>query len=230
MIDVAYIIRPGHRNEELRHSLRSLANVPHGDVWIAGHRPAWVSESVRHIFVPQRDPGQFKYENATSNLLALAAEGPERFALMNDDIFCMEPVDDWPGPAHRGSLHELAATRPGAYGSMLRTTAALLTEAGIPVPLAYTLHAPMVMTQQGLRTTLDYGLSRRVGEERLSWRSLYGNLMRLGGPIQEDAKVHAGEPPASRPWISTTDASFKYHVVGRLIRSRFSQPSPYEMP
>lgn len=230
MIDVVYIVRPGHENEELRHSLRSLVNVPHGDVWIVGHRPAWVNERVRHVFVPQRDPQRFKYENATGNLLALAADGPTGFTLMNDDMFCVQPTETWPAPAHRGGLHELAATRPGRYGGMLRATAALLVEAGIPVPLAYTLHKPMLMARDVLVATLDYGLQRRAGEEHFSWRSLYGNLAHLGGPYEEDVKVHSDEAIPDGPWVSSSDCSFRYHRIGRFIRTLLPDPSPYEYP
>lgn len=227
-MDVVYIVRPGHVNEELRYSLRGLAHVPHGEVWIVGHRPEWVT-GVRHIFVAQQNPLHFKYENGTANLIALAEHGPERFALFNDDFFCVEPVMGMPLPAHRGTLRALAADRPGRYGQMLLATAALLAEGGNPAPLAYTLHKPLIMSRDGLQLTLNHGLRARAGNEPLSWRSLYGNLMRLGGEYEPDVKVHAHGPIPDGAWLSTSDASFKYHRIGKLIRAALPVPSPYEV-
>ena len=227
MIDVVYIVRPGEQNEELRYSLRSLGNVPHGDVWIAGHRPDWVT-GVQHLFTPQQDPTRFKYENATALLCDIAERGPDRFVLMNDDMFCLQRENAFPRPAHRGSLLALARERPGNYGQMLRSTAQLLAEGGIAHPLAYTLHKPLVMSRVGLKLALEHGLSRRVGAERLSWRSLYGNLMRLGGAVEEDVKVHGDGAPPAGSWISTSDCSFKYHKVGRLVRAALPNTSPFE--
>lgn len=229
VMDVAYIVRPGNENEELRYSLRSLVNVPHGDVWIFGHRPKWVSDAVRHVFLPQRDPMRFKYENATELMRMLALGGPERFALMNDDFFCVRPAESWPRPAHRGSLLALADERVGNYGKMLRATASLLLESGIAEPLAYTLHKPLAMTRTNLQMAFQYGDTHRAAGEHVSWRSVYGNLMRLGGQREEDVKVHADGGMPAGSWCSTNDGSFRYHPVGKRIRSVFSQPSPYEL-
>lgn len=41
-MDILYLCRPGE-NLELRYSLRSLRNVPHGRVWIFGDCPDWVT-------------------------------------------------------------------------------------------------------------------------------------------------------------------------------------------
>lgn len=225
--DAVYIVRPGEVNNELRYSLRSLQNVPHGDVWIFGHRPDWCV-NVRHVFVPQFDPGLRKYENNTMLIEAIAESGPPKFALMNDDFFCVRPELGWPAPAHRGPLLELAQTRPGAYGMMLRSTGALLAEAGIADPLAYTLHEPLLIEREGLATALTFGLRHREPNTRVSWRSLYGNMAQLGGERLDDVKVVDDRPPGRRPWVSTSDASFRYMRVGDVIRRALPSPSPYE--
>lgn len=232
MTDVVYIVRPGNENEELRYSLRSLANVPHGEVTLIGHCPPWV-RNVRHVFAPQRDPSRFKYANTTASLRLLAEKGPDEFALFNDDFFCVRPVADMPRPATRGTLRALADERladgrNSPYGVMLRDTAAILIEAGHSDPLAYTLHVPMVMNRDALAMTLEYGERHRAAAPALSWRSLYGNLMRLGGEWQPDVKVHGAGPVPPGPWVSTTDTSFRYHEVGRRLRHALCHPSPYE--
>ena len=226
MIDVVYVVRPGNSNPELRYSLRSLMNVPHGDVWIVGHRPPWVT-GVRHVFVPQRDPLLHKYANNTAVITALAEHGPARFALMNDDFFCMRPAR-WPEPAHRGPLLELARERQGSYGALLTATGALLVEAGVPEPLAYTLHEPLPIQRDTFRLAVDYGLRNRAEGDALSWRSLYGNLARLGGERREDVKVHGNGPVPSTDWVSTSDCSFRYHRIGAAIRRAMATPGPYE--
>lgn len=226
MIDVVYVVRPGNVNPELRYSLRSLVNVPHGQVYIIGHRPPWVV-NVQHVFVPQLDPRQHKYDNVTALVKTLAERGPDRFALMNDDFFCMRP-SRWPTPAHRGPLRELAESRPGSYGMMLRATDALLREASIAEPLAYTLHEPLVIEREAYRMAVGYGLRNRAPGDVLSWRSLYGNLARLGGDRRDDVKVPYDGPAPAADWISTSDCSFKYHRVGEAVRRAMSAPGPYE--
>ena len=64
--DIVYVVRPGERNEELRYSLRSLSNLPHGRVWIAGYMPKWVT-GVEHIPSPAK-PGS--HVHAKANLRA----------------------------------------------------------------------------------------------------------------------------------------------------------------
>lgn len=222
MIDVAYIVRPGEDNAELRYSLRSLRNVPHGDVWIFGHCPSWV-QNVHRVFVTQRDPRTHKYENGRANLTAIVDHGPNKFALFNDDFFCVRPTESMPAPGHRGTLRELAVSRPGDYGALLRETDGLLTRSGLVDPLAYTLHKPMTMQRGALGYALEYGADKRV-----SWRSIVGNLYRYGGMREDDVKVPHDGPLPRGPWVSTIDASFRYHPVGEAIRRALPSPSPYE--
>lgn len=108
--DIVYPVRPGTINEELRYSLRSLANVPHGRVWIAGHRPPW-ARGVGHIPVP---PQATKYLGSTANLRA-AVEHPEvaeEFLYFNDDFFVMTAVQEVP------ALHRGPVDRVEAYGAL----------------------------------------------------------------------------------------------------------------
>lgn len=227
--DLVYVVRPGDDNPELRHSLRSVErNVPHSQVWIAGHLPGWL-RGVRHLAVEQR-PGE-KYGNVTGILRAVARYGPDDFVLFNDDFYAVEPVPGPPSPAHRGGLAELAAARPvaGPYAQMLRATADVLLAAGYTDPLAYTLHVPMLMNRHVLRAALDLGAA--AGRpQALSWRSVYGNLARLGGEWAPDVKVHGDDSPIpAGPWLSTSDTSFRYCSVGRRLRKLFPTPSRYEL-
>jgi len=233
MRTLAYIVRLGNDNPELRYSLRSVwQNMPHGQVIIVGHLPRWV-RNVRYIPVDQDNRSGAKRMNALRNLAALAAAGPGEFVLMNDDFFAVRPTAAVPPPVHRGSLARLAAAReaavPGSeHGRVLRLTDSILCEAGLSEPLAYETHTPMHMSAAGLALALDTG--DRSGSHLFAPRSLYGNLHRLGGRQIGNVKVYAGDeaPPAAEDWLSTTDTSFRYHPVGDRLRRLFPEPSPYE--
>lgn len=235
MTDVVYLVRPGSENPELRYSLRSVHhNMPHERVWLFGHRPPFVSAAARYVFVPQEDPLQRKRQNAMRILHAIA-DRPEidRFVLFNDDFFVTELTGAEPPPVHKGSLTELAARRVlsnprSHYTGVLAKTAALLSEAGIAEPLCYETHSPMTMTRDQLALTLAY-IERHALGEMVAPRSILGNLHRLGGEPIGEVKVYGGEPaPTAGPFLSTTDSSFRYHSIGKLIRRAFPDPSPYE--
>jgi hypothetical protein len=186
--DVLFLVRRGDVNEELRYSLRSLANVPHGRVWIAGHRPAWVSADVGLVRVQQF---RGKHSNAKANLEAALRcdEISESFLYMNDDFFVMQPMESVPA-LHRGSIAEVAAEQPGSsdYVEAMHATRRILVDLGIPEPLSYELHVPMLVTRSGMLEALQW-----VNHPRIQERSLYGNLAGVGGERIEDLKVYGGE-------------------------------------
>jgi hypothetical protein len=99
---VAYYVRRGDANPELRYSLRSLSNLPHGRVLIVGHKPAWVT-GVEHISGNRRHSIE---ANAVDNLrLACSGLDADRFVVMNDDFYIMSPLDSVPA-LHEGHLDE----------------------------------------------------------------------------------------------------------------------------
>ncbi len=228
MTALAYIVRPGDRNPELRYSLRSVWwHLPHTEVWIAGHAPAWV-RGVHVIGVAQNDD---KRRNALANLRALVEQGPDEFILMNDDFFALRAILSPPAPVFRGPLREQVGTRRrgSPHAETLRLTDSILREAGIAEPLSYETHTPMTMTREGLQMALDYGARHAVGES-FAPRSIYGNLLHVGGQRIGNVKVYASEPAprAAVDWVSTTDTSFRYHAIGERLRAQFPEASPYE--
>lgn len=228
MTDIVYVVAPGDDNEELRYSLRSLAaHLPHERVWIAGHRPAWVSAAVGHIDATQTGS---RFQNSTGNLRA-ACEHPDvadEFVYFNDDFFVMQDVDQVP-VLHRGPLDDvIAATgsslyRRGAVGTQLHMQRLGLAEEG---PLySYEIHAPLPVVKAGMLEALDAGRGLPV----LHKRTLYGNLCRIGGEQADDVKVKAYDDagPAG-PFLSTSDAAFAAGTVGKRIREAFADPCRYE--
>jgi hypothetical protein len=72
-LDLVVPVREAPTNQQLRYALRSwAAHLPHGQVWIVGHKPVWLN-GVRHI--PTRQTGT-KYANTTTAVRA-ACEHPE---------------------------------------------------------------------------------------------------------------------------------------------------------
>ncbi|MEC3995152.1 hypothetical protein VSR01_17080 [Actinacidiphila sp. DG2A-62] len=225
--DIVYPVRPGNTNQELRYSLRSLANLPHGRVWIAGHMPPWVRHA-GHIPV---EPQATKYKGSTANLRAAVEheEVSEEFLYFNDDFFLMRPLVSMP-VLHRGPLDRVEryyAHRPnGSYLRGLRETRELLGELGHRQPLSYELHVPMPMTKARVRETLEVGAHLEV----LHKRTLYGNLHQVGGREISDPKILTRSPqfPQSAPFLSTSPDTFAHGLVGRFIRAAFPVPGPYE--
>lgn len=230
--DVVYLVGPGDRNEQLRISLRSLENLPHGRVWIVGHRPEWV-KGVEFLPVSQRGP---KHANTWRNLETLAASGPESFYLFNDDYFILHPMRGVP-VLHRGSLDERIAyydRKPNlrswaargrhtrrAFESLGRDPAGLLT---------YELHLPMPLTREATAGAIEDLHRVRILDPRFYMkRTWVGNWADLGGDRSQDCKVHSkwGNASLRGSFLSTSDAAWS-GSTGAALRVRFPKPGPYE--
>ncbi len=235
-LDVVYLYGPKDRTRtgELRHSLRSLANLPHARVWIAGWAPAWVNRhKVSLIPVPPVEgheaDGTLKHLQTTANLLAaseaLAVLGVPAFVLMNDDFFVTAPVESVP-ILHAGPLATSRRLQlPGVYGDAHRRTLPILRELGHEDPMSYELHVPMVVNPHVMAPLLrEYGRHGPILK-----RSLYGNVSHSGGREVVDPKVFQSEEPLAHhvPFVSTSDAAW-HGRAGLKLRARFKEPSPYE--
>jgi hypothetical protein len=225
VIDVAYVVRPGQHNPELRYSLRSLANLPHRRVWIAGHKPNWVA-GVHHI--PTEQNGR-KHGNARVNLQAIVDcdDATADVVLMNDDFYIMKPLEQVPvlhmGPVD-GVIDDYRSR--GINSTYLRAmidTRDLLLRDGYGT-LSYDLHTPFVVNRRELRDVLA------SCEVRLHWRTIYGNRYGVGGTQVDDCKIRGRDDAASLPFdafLSTSDSTFR--SVSKLLASAFPDPSPYEV-
>lgn len=219
-MDAVYYVRPGERNEELRYSLRSLANLEHDRVWIIGHAPAWVRGVER---LPGNREGSVQ-ANAVAALLSACehVEG-DRFVIMNDDFYILEPlaaVPSW----HDGLLVDRAKAARGGYGNHLREALRVLTELGHQQPTAWTLHIPVVVWRDRLAAIL----STLAGKVLPEWRTMYGNLAGETGEQAPDVKVRRRtDPMPDGPFLSSSDATFRW--LHPWLAARFPTPSPYEV-
>lgn len=231
MMDILYPVKEHENNYELRYSLRTLVNVPHDKVFMAGYKPTWVTDDVIHIAIDQ-DNNENKYIKSLRNLIA-ACEDPrlsEEFILMNDDMFILMPTKYIP-TLQMGLLVKMADRYYRRYQNSPYTQGLLrvlkyLQSQGIEDPLSYELHVPMVFNKKKLLETL------RICEELEGFgkRTLYGNLNAIGGDYFEDVKYTNQLRPIynDMPFVSTDEGSFAYHPIGRFIREKFSEPGKYE--
>lgn len=231
-MDVVYLVRPGEANEELRHSLRSLKNLPHDTVWIAGYRPTWCTAN--HIPTDQADT---KHVNALRNLrAALGHPGvSQRFILFNDDFFVTQPLDK-PPVLHTGRVIDVLTRyktrhpRGSSYITAMEATFEYLVNLGFRYPLSYDNHTPMVFDKTLLARVLDDAMKAGMDVPRFHYRTAYGNLMGVGGTQYRDAKVYdTHTAQVNTPYTSTHDRSFGRGRIGVRLRAMFPDPSPYEV-
>lgn len=221
--DVVYVARRSNPNESLRLSLRSLRNLPHGTVWVAGYVPPWASEELRRLPTEDRSRGKFQRINDALALAAACEELSESFVYMNDDFFILEPLAAVP-LLHRGPIDAALAPVRSEYRAGMEQAAAELRRRGVAEPLSYELHVPMPMTRSGLRRTF----ADRVPPGQV--RTMLGNLEGLGGELAADVKVHGFRAPLPPgPFASTSPRSLDRHAqAGRALRAMFPEPSSFE--
>lgn len=212
-MDVVYYVRPGEKNEELRYSLRSLANLKHDRVWVVGDKPSWVT-NVEYI------PGNGErtpQANAARNLtLACEAMDAERFYVFNDDFYVMRPV--LAVPTYHAGLLAQRSSPPAS----LRQAGRMLAHMGYRDIIDWTLHIPLVVWRQKLADAL----ARTLG--LAEWRTMYGNLTGLVGEQADDVKVRRrSDPLPTGPFLSSSDAT--YPSLAKLLQRTFPTPSPYEV-
>lgn len=227
-LDVVYLVRPGDSNEELRHSLRSLKNMPHRDVWFVGHLPRWV-QGVEHVPGNRAPSGhQCVWDNV--RLACSTKDLSDPFVMMNDDFFVTRPVDRL-GVWWRQPLSEHVASLRGwsAWRQSLVATMDWLTRQGFHHPRSFELHVPLLVRRQEMADAL----ARAAGFSPLfppQWRTLYGNTADIDAVQACDVKITRTDQTWDRsaPFLSTDDQSFASLHVGDCVRAMFPDPSPYE--
>lgn len=221
-MDVLYRLRPGKRNEPLRYSLRSLANVPHGDVFAVGTAPAWVRNV--EVIAPGRYPTKWR---ALVGDLHLACEqlSGRTLLLVDDDMFVMEAARSVP-TLNAGLLLDHLQSKRGSYQRSMGHTNEYLMALGVTKPLSYELHVPMVIDAERMAATLEAVLH---WPHHLQARSVYGNLGNLGGKQADDVKVWDGNKDSDLPGGAFLSASPRaWHWMMPKLGDVFATPSEYE--
>ncbi|MES2630541.1 MAG: hypothetical protein V4611_01150 [Patescibacteria group bacterium] len=241
-MDVVYVVKydPENNSEELRYSLRSLKNLPHGNVVIVGEKPDWVT-NVTYIPVAQT---KTKRENVTMNLLAAINSElvSDDFMLMNDDFFIMKELSEMP-ILNFGPLADVIAyynhryPEGSEYISNMTKLYNLLIERGNERPMSYELHTPMILNKKNVQS-----LYTEPKEPFYQFRTYYGNFFNIGGTSVRDVKVftepqHNDARYNSNPreylegqtFLSVTGGSFKRGVPGDFVREKLNEKSIYEL-
>lgn len=235
MHDVVYSVKQCEDNEELRYSLRSLENIPHGNIYIAGYKPTWVKNV---IHVPNHQLRTYsKYLNSTNNWAAANAmdDLSDDYIYMNDDFFIMHKLETIPN-MHMGSLdlfidrYVSIGSRAYVEGSM--TTRRVLHQIGVTGDLkSYELHVPFLVNKSRRRDIVALAQHYNPRQRSLHTRTLYGNYYQVEGIEMRDVKIHNESMQFSEKWdfLSTSDEAFSDCSVGDYIRDTFHIKSQFEV-
>lgn len=222
VMDVVYPYKRTPDDFELRYSLRSLVNVPHDRVIVAGDAPDITSDAVTVFKVPR--VGADRYMSSTANIFAADVSGD--FIVMNDDFFVLEP---WTfRHEHKCSLDEALAdsATEGDYRSKIASTRALLKSHGISDPLFYGLHTPTIYNRDKLTEMLrEFPMPRY----RYLMRTLYHNLFPRPSIRRDDCKVKAWDGDWSDDVLSISDGVARSPEFREWIDRRFPVASKYEV-
>ena len=206
--DAVYVCRSGEKNEELRYSLRSLTNIPHGHVYIAGGTPpSWVA-GVARIPVAQT-PHPYLNTTAAVRAACLDPRVSDPFILMNDDFFITEPLDALP-TLNRGPIPNIVAEtterhgRRSDYAVGMETVADTSERLGHPKPLSFELHVPMLIDKATMLEAIAL-----CPDDGMHKRTLYAALAGLKGETVSDCKLYSCDDPLPEgPFLSTCKATF----------------------
>lgn len=221
-MDVIYPYKSAPEDFEIRYSLRSLVNMPHDGVFVAGDRPIFLTGAAQHVPVSPHDD---RYTSSTNNILATLRQEDvsDQFIVMHDDIFVLEP---WTfRHEHRCTIDEYLArgAASGPYREMVQKTRDVLRAHGVADPLFFGLHTPTVYDKANL---LD--LARGFGDKLLLMRTLYHNLYPAPSTAREDVKARRWGDQQDVDVLSISDDCASNLNFRRWIADRFPTRSPYE--
>lgn len=225
MKDIVYFVKDTETNEELKHSLRSLVNFPHGKVWFYGGCPNDLKPD-KHIYVDQDQPTKWQNIFKMFKLACANDEITKDFWLFNDDFYIMKPIKEEPN-YYDGDLYKRVVTLEDKYNGFtpysqqLRYTLQELESMGCTT-LNYALHCPFLINRcKGLE------LANIIDGPMI--RCAYGNYFKIGGKQSTDFKIDGIDKAyKDKDYLSTNDKSFNYGIVGKQIRDIFSKKCKYE--
>jgi|ERR1041384_1524423 hypothetical protein len=234
MADIVYVLKAREKNEELRYSLRSLANIPHDNVWVVGGCPSWL-QNVQHIPTGR---AEHKWASSTTNMKAAieCSDISDDFIYFNDDFYCLRPLTEIP-ILHLGLVADVVKKhwQPGnTYLHGALTTKRLLESLGKKPVLSYDVHAPMIINKEKMQEALQVAnwSPGTTGFPCFHKRTFYGNYWELGGEQIVDVKVtqKVKRPEREVLWngdfLSSGPAC--WDGVRRRLHSLFPDPSQYE--
>jgi hypothetical protein len=228
-MDFVYACREGD-NEELRYSIRSvLSSFPEANIWVAGGRPSWYIGNYIKV-----DQVSNSHKNQLNNFKA-ACESQDindNFILMNDDFFIVNKIDSieyFYGDLIQDKIdlyYDLV--KDNSYVRRLMQTNSRLIKYGIDQPIDYEMHVPFPVDKNKFKTILEEN-------GRFNWRSIYGNLLNVGGTKIQDVKVYKSGPLTEKSFdyknnksdfLSSLDESFE--KIKPILEKLFPNPTNCE--
>lgn len=206
---------------ELRYALRSLVNVPHDGVVIAGDITTITNDTVQTVKVPR--VGCDRYMLSTANLIAAMDYVDGDFIVMHDDIFVLKP---WTWKHEHKSRLADPGEAQGDYLNRIRSTASMLRSIGVADPLFYGLHKPNVMNKRKL---LDLLAEYPMPKYRYLLRTMYWNIYREPSTQCEDVKVKQWPADVPDDILSISDNVARLATFQEWINRRFPVASRYEV-
>lgn len=193
-IDLVYVLGTGSKwkDNEIRFSLRSVEKYLKGyrNIYVVGECPSFLQNVIHIPATDEFDPAVNADGNMILKLLKACAlpDLSDDFVFMNDDFVFLKPVVaseiKW---MHKGDMKD----RPDSfwkeqfYRHRLRRTYEVLRDLG-ETTLQYDYHAPMLMNKHSFREVMErFDFSEGIG---LTFRSLYGNVMKLPAEHLTDQK------------------------------------------
>lgn len=219
-MDIVIPYRATRGDFELRFALRSLANVPHDRVIIAGDSARSASPAVTQIRVRRAYP---RYASSTNNIVAAAREATDQIIVTHDDTFILQP---WTfRHEHRCTVEEYlhSSSCYGDYRQHVESTLEILRGDGVADPLFFGLHTPTVYERDKL-----LGLVREYRGREYLLRTLYHNIYPAPSVRRDDVKMHQWGDPGDKDILSISDGVSRNPSFRRWIEARFPDPSPYE--
>ena len=207
-IDVVYPVKhTADDNLELRFSLRSLANIPHGKVYVFTDQPIeWLN--AEQIIVATATDNRFFDVNVKLRKACLDSRISEDFLLMNDDFYILKPTDRMPyfADAKRPTLKDRynEPSISSGYYRQLHDAETYLQGIGKP-SYNFEMHMPMVVNKQKLLPIINAYVGNGAR------RSLYCNINGIKPTrMVRDCKIYDDStlPKANAAFCSSFIASF----------------------
>jgi hypothetical protein len=227
MTDVVFPYKRSPGDFELRYSLRSLVNVPHSRVIVAGDIPLSMSDDLTKVKNPRS--GADRYMSSTANIFAAMARADvsDEFLVMNDDIFVLQP---WTfRHENRGTIRETLAdpSVKGAYRERINATAGLLRAQGINNPLFFGLHTPTRYSREKL---VELMREFPMPKHKYLLRTLYHNLFPQPSIRRDDVKLKSWSEGVEYTGdiLSISDNVALLPAFRSWIGQRFPVASAYE--
>ena len=224
MQDIVYFVKDTPTNEELRYSVRSLTNFPHGKVWFYGGCPDGLKPD-RHVYVKQDQPTKWANIFKMYKMVCNNEEISEDFWLFNDDFFIMKKINSEKYKVYSdGTLENklLSVTiKNPTDKAYIEGFEDLLEE--FPNGISYETHTPMLFNKKQLKELLiKYPQSP-------CRRSLYGNYYGVEAETRKDCKIYKLTEKVNQkePILSTTNIAF-FGNSGKIIKSMFKEKTIYE--